>query len=276
MDVLVTGRHCQIPDDFRTRVTQLLSGVEKLRDRVIRVEVQVSANPHTRQPDQATTVEITLRSRGPVVRAEASADDKLVAFDHALDRLKSQLRRAADRRKVHRGLRASQQLGMSPPVVGPGRASLTMRVREDMVNGQGNCHGGVLATLADSAFAFACNTYDEVTVAAGFDIVFVAPSRLGDQLTATALERARFARSGLYECHKRLLNAVRVAAVGRCHIGDNSPRALFRGYLEKCHAQRWEQGNECRLALLCRLGGCVLDLAPGQVHRLPLQKARVF
>ncbi|MBP8919125.1 MAG: ribosome-associated translation inhibitor RaiA [Micropruina sp.] len=111
MDVLVTGRHCQIPDDFRTRVTQRLSGVEKLRDRVIRVEVQVSANPHTRQPDQATTVEITLRSRGPVVRAEASADDKLVAFDHALDRLKSQLRRAADRRKVHRGLRASQQLG---------------------------------------------------------------------------------------------------------------------------------------------------------------------
>ena len=114
MDVLVTGRHCQITDDFRSRVGERLSGVEKLRDRVIRVEVQVSANPHARQPDQATTVEITLRSRGPVVRAEASADEKLIAFEHALDRLKAQLRRAADRRKVHRGLRAGQQFGEPP------------------------------------------------------------------------------------------------------------------------------------------------------------------
>ena len=118
MDVLVTGRHCQISDDFRGRVTQRQRGVEKLRDRVIRVEVQVSANPHARQPDQATTVEITLRSRGPVVRAEANADEKLIAFEHALDRLKSQLRRAADRRKVHRGLRAGQQFG-APPLPTP-------------------------------------------------------------------------------------------------------------------------------------------------------------
>ena len=81
MDVLVTGRHCQITDDFRTHVGERLSGVEKLRDRVIRVEVQVSANPHARQPDQATNVEITLRSRGPVVRAEATDSDKFVALD---------------------------------------------------------------------------------------------------------------------------------------------------------------------------------------------------
>ncbi len=94
---------------------------------------------------------------------------------------------------------ASQRLGISTPVVAPGRAILTMRIRDDMVNGQGNCHGGYLATLADSAFAFACNTYDQVTVAAGFDIVFVAPARLGDQLVATAVERARFGRSGLYD-----------------------------------------------------------------------------
>ena len=119
VDVLGTGRHCQISDDFRTRVSEGLSGGEKLRDRGIRVEVQVSANPHARQPDRATTVEITLRSRGPVVRAEASADEKLIAFEHALDRLKSQLRRAADRRKVHRGLRAGQQFGAPPPVAAP-------------------------------------------------------------------------------------------------------------------------------------------------------------
>jgi len=116
VDVLVTGRHCQISDDFRAHVSERLSGVEKLRDRVIRVEVQVSTNSHARQPDSATTVEITLRSRGPVVRAEASADEKMIAFEHALDRLKSQLRRAADRRKVHRGLRAGQQFGTPAPV----------------------------------------------------------------------------------------------------------------------------------------------------------------
>ena len=107
MDVLVTGRHCQIPDEFRTRVEEKIAAVEKLKDRVIRVEVQVSVYGHKREPDQSTRVEITLRSRGPVVRAEASADDKAVAFDHALDRLKSQLKRASDRRRTHRGLRTA-------------------------------------------------------------------------------------------------------------------------------------------------------------------------
>lgn len=107
MDVLVTGRHCQIPDEFRARVEEKIAAIEKLKDRVIRVEVQVSVDGHKREPDQSTRVEITLRSRGPVVRAEASADDKVVAFDHALDRLRSQLRRASDRRKTHRGLRSS-------------------------------------------------------------------------------------------------------------------------------------------------------------------------
>ena len=110
MDVLVTGRHCQIPDEFRARVEERIASIEKLKDRVIRVEVQVSAYGYKKQPDQSTRVEITLRSRGPVVRAEASADDKFVAFEHALDRLKSQLRRASDRRKTHRGLRGNTSL----------------------------------------------------------------------------------------------------------------------------------------------------------------------
>lgn len=68
-----------------------------------------------------------------------------------------------------------------------------------MVNGYGDCHGGFLAALADSAFAFACNTYDQVTVAAGFDITFLAPGKLGDELAAVATERARYGRSGLYD-----------------------------------------------------------------------------
>ena len=110
MDVLVTGRHCQIPEDYRARAVEKLAAIEKLKDRVIRVDVQVTANSYKRQPDQSTKVEITLRSKGPVVRAEASAEDKVVAFDRALDRLKSQLRRASDRRKTHRALKTEPAL----------------------------------------------------------------------------------------------------------------------------------------------------------------------
>ena len=95
--------------------------------------------------------------------------------------------------------RASRALGITEPRVSPGHARLTMPIRPDMANGQGNCHGGLIAALADSAFAFACNTYDDVTVAAGFDVTFVAPGRVSDVLVATAVERARFGRSGLYD-----------------------------------------------------------------------------
>lgn len=105
MDVLITGRHCQIPDDFRARAEDKIASITKLKDRVIRVEVQVSTHGARRQPEQSAQVEITLHGRGPVVRAEASADDKTVAFDRAFDRLMAQLRRASDRRKTHRGLR---------------------------------------------------------------------------------------------------------------------------------------------------------------------------
>jgi acyl-CoA thioesterase len=94
---------------------------------------------------------------------------------------------------------ASRRLGMRVDDVAPGRATLSMRVTAEMVNGHGTCHGGYLAVLADSAFAFACNTYDEVTVAAGFDIVFTAPAHLGDDLVAVAVERVRRGRSGVYD-----------------------------------------------------------------------------
>ncbi len=111
MDVIVTGRRCTITDEFREKVTERIQGIERFRDRVQRVEVQVSTHAH-KQPDQATRVEITLIGRGPVVRSEAAADDKAMAFDHALDKMKSQLRRAADRRKVHRGLRVADTIGL--------------------------------------------------------------------------------------------------------------------------------------------------------------------
>ncbi|MDR1711031.1 MAG: ribosome-associated translation inhibitor RaiA [Propionibacteriaceae bacterium] len=110
MDILVTGRHCQIPDDFRERVEDKLAAIEKLKDRVIRIEVQITANKKASD----TLAEITLRSKGPVVRAEAAADDKTVAFDAALDKLKAQLRKAGDRRKAHRGLRPQAVIDVPP------------------------------------------------------------------------------------------------------------------------------------------------------------------
>ncbi|QIK73260.1 ribosome-associated translation inhibitor RaiA [Propioniciclava coleopterorum] len=116
MDVIVTGRRCTISDDFREKATERIQGIERFRDRVQRVEVQVSASPH-KQPDQAVRAEITLIGKGPVIRSEASSDDKYVAFEHALDKMKSQLRKAADRRKVHRGLRVAETLDAASPAV---------------------------------------------------------------------------------------------------------------------------------------------------------------
>jgi acyl-CoA thioesterase len=95
--------------------------------------------------------------------------------------------------------RASQALGMRIVEVRPGYARLAMKVREDMVNGHQICHGGLIFTLADSAFAFACNTYDLVTVAAAGTIEFLLAGRLGDELTATAEERTRSKRTGVYD-----------------------------------------------------------------------------
>ena len=91
--------------------------------------------------------------------------------------------------------RASKALGMQVLAVGPGSATLSMTVREDMLNGHDICHGGLVATLADSTFAFACNAYNEATVASGFDVSLLAASRLGDVLTATARELNRAGRT---------------------------------------------------------------------------------
>jgi acyl-CoA thioesterase len=95
--------------------------------------------------------------------------------------------------------RASQHLGIAVTDVAPGRAVATMTVTATMVNGHDIAHGGYVFLLADTAFAFACNTYDEVTVAAGADVTFVAPARLGDELVAAAEERRRYGRSGVYD-----------------------------------------------------------------------------
>jgi acyl-CoA thioesterase len=95
--------------------------------------------------------------------------------------------------------RASQSLGIKVAKVGPGHAELTMTVRPDMLNGHAICHGGFIFTLADSAFAFACNSYNLTTVASGCAIDFIAPAREGDVLTAIAQERSTSGRTGVYD-----------------------------------------------------------------------------
>jgi ribosomal subunit interface protein len=103
MDVVVKGRHCEISDSFRAHAEEKLSRLEKHDHRVIRLEVEVDMERNPRQQDRAVRVQLTAISKGPVIRAEACADDKRAALDLAVDRMATQMRRAADRRRVHRG-----------------------------------------------------------------------------------------------------------------------------------------------------------------------------
>lgn len=111
--------------------------------------------------------------------------------------------------------RASQGLGMQIIEIGPGRATLRMTIQPHMVNGHGIAHGGFIFTLADSAFAFACNSHNDRTVAAQGSISFIRPGKLGDVLTARASEVSRSGRSGIYD--------VRVSA-------EDTVIAEFRGH----------------------------------------------
>ena len=98
---------------------------------------------------------------------------------------------------------ASRGLGMRIEGIAPGRAELTMTVRADMLNGHGICHGGFIFLLADSTFAFACNSYNRNTVAQGCSIDYIAPAHEGDVLRATGTERSRSGRTGVYDIEVR-------------------------------------------------------------------------
>src|SRR3954452_19030070 len=111
--------------------------------------------------------------------------------------------------------RASRALGMTIEAVGPGTAVLRMTVRDDMVNGHDIGHGGLTFTLADSAFAFACNSYNRRTVAAGAEIRFRRPTRAGDVLVATAVERERVGRDGTYDVTVVAGDTVVASFIGR-------------------------------------------------------------
>lgn len=130
----------------------------------------------------------------------------------------------AVRDAMWQGDRASKALGMQVTAVGPGTATLTMTVREDMLNGHDICHGGLVTTLADSAFAFACNAFNEVTVASGFDVNLIAAARLGDVLTARAAPVHRAGRTGVYDVEVHNQRGERVAAFrGRSYTMKGRP-----------------------------------------------------
>ncbi len=113
MDVVVTGRHCEITDRYRSHVEEKLTRLEKHDHRIMRVQVEVDCEPNPRQRDRAVRIELTAFSKGPVIRAEAAAVDKMAAFDLALDKMASQMRRAADRRRVHHGRHAPVSVGQA-------------------------------------------------------------------------------------------------------------------------------------------------------------------
>jgi acyl-CoA thioesterase len=130
----------------------------------------------------------------------------------------------ATRDAMWRDDRASKSLGMQVLAVGPGSATLSMVVREDMLNGHDICHGGLITTLADSAFAFACTAYNELTVAAGFDVNLIAAAHLGDVLTAAATEVAKSGRTGVYDIAVKNQRGEAVAAFrGRSYTMKGKP-----------------------------------------------------
>ncbi len=113
MEVVVTGRHCEVTDRFREHVSEKLTKLEKHDHRIIRVHVEVDCEPNPRQHDKAVHLELTAFSKGPVIRAEAAADHQMGALDLAFDKMAAQMRRAADRRRVHRGRHTPKSVGQA-------------------------------------------------------------------------------------------------------------------------------------------------------------------
>jgi ribosomal subunit interface protein len=113
VEVVVKGRHCEVSDRFRDHVEEKLTRLEKYDQRIIRADVEVTAEANPRLSQQSTRIEITIRGKGPVVRAEAAAEDKMSALDKAVERLSAQFRKAADRRRIHHGSRTPTSLAQA-------------------------------------------------------------------------------------------------------------------------------------------------------------------
>lgn len=112
MEIIVKARHTAVHDQFRQHVTSKLAKIKKLDQKVIQVSVEVSKERNPRLAHRRERVELTIRSRGPAIRAEASADDRYAAFDAAMDKLENRLRKLCDRRKIHRGSHTPASTGV--------------------------------------------------------------------------------------------------------------------------------------------------------------------
>ncbi len=143
MDVVVNARHCEVSERFRAHVEEKLTRLEKHDHRIIRVQVEVEKARSPRQPDRAIRVELTAFSKGPVIRAEASAEDKMAALDLALTKMAAQMRRAADRRRVHHGRHTPVSVGQAlagvsaPTTSEDGVVSMARQVGPITVTGDG-------------------------------------------------------------------------------------------------------------------------------------------
>jgi ribosomal subunit interface protein len=143
MEVVVTSRHCEVSDRFRSHVAEKLSRLEKHDHRIMRVDVEVEQERNPRQHDRAVRVELTAFSRGPVIRAEAAATDKMGALDLAVDKMAAQMRRASDRRvrgRQSRGPGAQPEVGVGLVAGQDGEgddAGLDRRVGPITVTGDG-------------------------------------------------------------------------------------------------------------------------------------------
>ena len=128
------------------------------------------------------------------------------------------------RERMYANDRAVQGLGIDIVEIAPGHAAATMTVQPHMLNGHATCHGGFLAALADTAFAYACNSYDELTVASGFSIDLVAPAREGDRLTARSVEMSKAGRTGVYDSEITNQRGERIAMFrGRSYTAKGRP-----------------------------------------------------
>ena len=146
MDIVLKSRHLELTDRFREHVEEKLARLEKHDHRVIRVEVEVDKERNPRLQDRAIRVELTAFSKGPVIRAEAAAGDKVAALDQAVDKMASQMRRAADRRRVHRGRHTPVSVGQAMAKVEP---EPNGGAETDTPSDQRSRHVGPITVLGD-------------------------------------------------------------------------------------------------------------------------------
>jgi ribosomal subunit interface protein len=149
VEIVVKCRHMDVSDRFRSHVEEKLTRLEKHDHRIIRVEVEVEKERNPRQQDRAVRVELTAFSKGPVVRAEAAAEDKMAALDLAVDKMAGQMRRAADRRRVHRGRHTPVSVGQALAGVRPEPNGTAPAGRAEAGTDETKRHIGPITVMGD-------------------------------------------------------------------------------------------------------------------------------